>query len=58
MENNEANQLKLAEALWESLSMSSIHEQFIFQALARYRADPNEFHDDVELMQLENDGGE
>ena len=55
MENTEENRLKLAEAVWETLSLDDIHEQFIFQALARYGADPNAFDDDVELMGLNDD---
>lgn len=58
MENNEANRLKLAEAVWETLSLDDLHEQFIFQSLSRYGADPNAFHDDLELMQLDDEGGE
>ncbi len=58
MENNEANRLKLAEAIWETLSLNALREQFILQNLERYKTDPHAFEDDCQLMELNNDGGE
>ena len=58
MENNEANRLKLAEAVWETLTLDDLHEQFIFQTLERYKKDPNAFQDDLEVMDLDDEGGE
>tara|TARA_R100000234_G_C4889846_1_gene130966 strand:+ start:189 stop:365 length:177 start_codon:yes stop_codon:yes gene_type:complete len=58
MQNTEANRLKLAEAIWETLSLDALHEQFIFQSLERYKTDPHAFEDDCQLMDFEDDGGE
>ena len=50
--------LKLAEAVWETLTLDDLHEQFIFQTLERYKKDPNAFQDDLEVMDLDDDGGD
>ena len=52
MENNEANRLKLAEAVWETLTLDDLHEQFIFQSIGRYAADSDQFEEDAEMMGL------
>ena len=58
MKNNESNRMKLAEAIWETLSLDDLHEQFIFQSVRRYEADPDSFEEDVEMMDLDDEGGE
>ena len=58
MENTEQNRWKLAEAIWETLSLDAIHEQFIFQNLERYKTDPDAFEEDCAAMGFDNDGGE
>ena len=58
IENSEVNRLQLSEAIWDSLSLDAIREQFIFQNLERYKTDPHAFEDDCQLMELDNDGGE
>tara|TARA_R110000751_G_scaffold298961_1_gene409219 strand:- start:579 stop:755 length:177 start_codon:yes stop_codon:yes gene_type:complete len=56
MTNTEENRLKLAEAVWETLTLNDLHEQFINQSLARYGSDPDAFDDDVEAMDLDEGG--
>lgn len=56
MKNTEANRIKLAEAVWDTLTLDDLHEQFIFQTTARYKSNPLTFEEDVEVMDLE--GGE
>tara|TARA_R110000823_G_scaffold267504_1_gene387493 strand:- start:151 stop:327 length:177 start_codon:yes stop_codon:yes gene_type:complete len=58
MENNETNRLKLAEAVWETLTLNDIHEQFINQSIARYETDSGEFEEDATWMDLDDEGGE
>ena len=58
MENNKANRLALAEAVWETLSLDDLHEQFIFQSIARYETDPDAFEEDAAVMDLDTKGGE
>ena len=58
MKNNTGNRIKLAEAIWETLSLDDLHEQFIFQTLERYKTDPDAFEDDLEMTQLDDEGGE
>ena len=58
MENTEANRWKLAEAIWQKLSLETIHEQFIFQLVARYRTDDDAFGEDRAFLGFDNDGGE
>jgi len=58
MKNNTENRIKLAEAIWETLSLDDLHEQFIFQTLERYKTDPDAFEDDLEMTQLDDEGGE
>lgn len=58
MENNETNRLKLAKAVWETLTLDDIHEQFIFQSIGRYKADPDAFEEDAAWMDLDDEGGE
>tara|TARA_R110000751_G_scaffold87860_1_gene173971 strand:- start:302 stop:478 length:177 start_codon:yes stop_codon:yes gene_type:complete len=57
MTNTEENRLKLAEAVWETLTLNDLHEQFIFQSIARYESDPDAFEEDAEAMDLD-EGGE
>lgn len=58
MENNETNRLKLAEAVWETLTLNDIHEQFIHQSIARYETDSGAFAEDAAWMDLDDEGGE
>ena len=58
MENNETNRLKLAKAVWETLTLNDIHEQFIFQSIQRYETDPDAFQDDAASMDLDDKEGE
>jgi hypothetical protein len=53
MQNTEANRLKLAEAIWETLSLDAIHEQFIFQLVERYRTDHDAFGEDSAFLGLD-----
>tara|TARA_R100001163_G_scaffold64322_2_gene58281 strand:+ start:595 stop:777 length:183 start_codon:yes stop_codon:yes gene_type:complete len=56
-ENNATNRLKLADAVWETLSLDDLYQQFIHQSIARYEADPDAFEEDCALMGLDNEGG-
>ena len=58
IENSEVNRLQLSEAIWDSLSLDAIREQFIFQNLERYKTDPNAFQEDSAMMGLDDEGGE
>ena len=58
MENNEPNRIKVAQAVWETLSLDDLHEQFIFHSVQRYRSNPDSFNDDVEMMGLTDEGDE
>ncbi len=58
MKNNEANRLKLSQAIWETLSLNDIHEQFINQSIARYETDPDQFEEDCAFMELDHEGDE
>jgi len=58
MKNNTENRIKLAEAIWETLSLDDLHEQFIFQTLERYKTDPDAFEEDCAVMDLDDEGGE
>ena len=58
MQNTEENRVKLAEATWESLSLDSIRERFIFQECARYVRDNDAFEEDAEHMGFNDEGGE
>mgnify|MGYP003112666916 CR=1 FL=1 len=58
IENSEVNRLQLSEAIWDSLSLDAIREQFIFQNLERYKTDPNAFEEDSAMMGLDDEGGE
>ena len=58
MKNNEANRLKLSQAIWDTLSLADLHEQFIFQNLERYKTDPDAFEEDCAAIafDIEKDG--
>ena len=58
MKNTEDNRLNLAEAIWETLSLDAIHEQFILQNLERYKTDPDAFEEDSAMMGLDDEEGE
>ena len=58
VENNAANRLKLADAVWETLSLDDLYRQFINQSIARYEADPDAFEEDCAFMGLDNERGE
>ena len=58
MENNEANRWKLAEAVWDSMSITDLQEYFLGQTLERYKTDPDAFEEDCAVMGFDNDGGE
>jgi len=58
MQNTEENRVKLAEATWESLSLDSIRERFIFQECARYVRDNDAFEEDAEHMGFNDEGQE
>tara|TARA_R110002051_G_scaffold246267_1_gene305843 strand:+ start:554 stop:730 length:177 start_codon:yes stop_codon:yes gene_type:complete len=58
MKNTDANRLKLADAIWETLSLDDLYQQFIHQSIARYETDPDQFEEDCAVMGLDNEGGE
>ena len=58
MKNNKANRLRLAEAIWEVLTLDNIREQFIAQSIKRYEDDPDQFEGDCAFMGLDSKGGE
>ena len=58
MENNEANRLRLAEAIYGTLSLGDLHEQFINQMMSRYGNEKFAFEDDLEMINFEDEGGE
>jgi len=58
MENNETNRMKLAKAVWETLTLDDLYQQFINQSIARYETDPDEFEEDCAFMDLDDEGGE
>ena len=58
MENNETNRQKLAEAVWETLTLNDIQEQFINQSIGRYETDPDAFEEDAAWMDLDDEGSE
>tara|TARA_Y100001938_G_scaffold150430_1_gene241296 strand:+ start:2841 stop:3011 length:171 start_codon:yes stop_codon:yes gene_type:complete len=55
MENNEANRWKLAEAVWDSMSITDLQEYFIGQTLERYKTDPDAFEEDCAVMGFDNE---
>jgi len=58
MKNDAANRIKLAEAIWETLSLDDLHERFIFQSVRRYEAHPDAFEEDAEWMDLDDGGSD
>tara|TARA_R110002110_G_scaffold162785_9_gene362295 strand:- start:3337 stop:3504 length:168 start_codon:yes stop_codon:yes gene_type:complete len=52
MENNEVNRLKLAEEVWDSLTLADIYEQFIFRTVNLYKSDQEAFEEDQEMMEV------
>ena len=57
LSNTEENRLRLAKAVWETLTLDDLFEQFIYQQCKRYEEIDGVFEEDAELMDLE-DGGE
>jgi len=53
MKYTEENRLKLAEAVWETLTLDDIHVQFIHTACARYMNDPDSFYEDAAVMDID-----
>ena len=58
MKNNAANRLKLANAVWETLSLDDLYQQFTHQSIVRYEADTDAFEEDCAFMGLDDEGGE
>ena len=58
MQNTEENRRKVALAVWDTLNMSDLFEQFINQAVGRYEVDHTQFKEDAEEMGLIEEGGE
>tara|TARA_R110000765_G_scaffold2147_3_gene5904 strand:+ start:303 stop:818 length:516 start_codon:yes stop_codon:yes gene_type:complete len=58
MENNQENRLRLAEAIYGTLSLGDLHEQFIDRMMARYGNEKFAFEDDLEMINFEDEGGE
>jgi|21_taG_2_1085346.scaffolds.fasta_scaffold203789_2 hypothetical protein len=55
MKNTEKNRLKLANAIWDTLTLDDLHEQFLHLTTTRYELDNDAFDEDVEVMGL-NEG--
>lgn len=58
VENNEASRLRLAEAVWETLTLNDIRQQFINDKCEHYKQNPDDFDEDGEWFDLDDEGGE
>ena len=46
--NTEENRRKLADAVWETLTLNDIYEQFIHDKCEHYKQSPDDFDEDAE----------
>ena len=57
MENNEANRIKLAKAVWETLTSDDLYDQFISLSIAQYKSDPDVFEEHFDVMYPNDNAG-